>query len=108
MSEPTVALASSAPPCTCLAYDPVENAHTEAEHTQCRGSVHDLSLCGGCDSCISAQVAYWQRKRAAPCPDPFEHDRRYDQREQTQRLTPAQRAAEVEPGHCAWCGGVRP
>ena len=49
-------------PCTCAAYDPVENAHTEAEHTSCGWSGQDTP-CGGCDSCISAQAHYYRRLR---------------------------------------------
>lgn len=45
--------------------------------------------------------------RPEVCPDPFEHDRLYAQRETTWRLTAAQRAAEQAHG-CGWCGGRRP
>ena len=52
-------------PCGCLAYDPVENGHTEDEHTSCGGSLHDgVVPCGGCDSCISAQVSYYRNMAA--------------------------------------------
>ena len=49
-------------PCGCLAYDPVENNHTEGEHTSCGGTLHGgVTPCGGCDSCVSAQVASYRR-----------------------------------------------
>lgn len=34
-------------PCGCLAYDPVENAHTEADHTNCGNSMTAGVACGG-------------------------------------------------------------
>ena len=44
-------------PCRCSAWDPVENDHTVSEHSDCYGSLHNgVTPCGGCDSCISAQV----------------------------------------------------
>lgn len=49
--------------CGCLAYDPVHNDHTEDGHTDCGWGYS--GPCGGCDSCISAQVDYFQRRRAA-------------------------------------------
>lgn len=51
-------------PCGCRAWDPVENAHTEAEHQDCGGGYDPSSACGGCDSCVSGQIAYYERLEA--------------------------------------------
>jgi hypothetical protein len=50
-------------PCKCLAYDPIENDHSEGEHASCGG--YDSTTagpCGGCDDCVSARVGklLWQ------------------------------------------------
>lgn len=45
--------------CGCLAYDLRFNAHAPEAHTNCA----QLPPCGGCDSCISAQVAHYQHER---------------------------------------------
>jgi hypothetical protein len=46
-------------PCGCTAYDPIHNAHGPSDHTSCGWTGADLP-CGGCDSCVSAQVAYFR------------------------------------------------
>jgi hypothetical protein len=52
-------------PCDCLAYDREHNEHTWHEHTRCAGDLGAGTLpCGGCDDCVSAQVAYWHRREA--------------------------------------------
>ncbi len=55
---------SDATDCGCQAWDPIHNPHTEAQHTNCGGGLTP-DACGGCDSCISAQVAYWAARREA-------------------------------------------
>jgi len=52
-------------PCGCAAYDPIHNAHSGTEHTSCGWTGADLP-CGGCDSCVSAQVAYYRSATALP------------------------------------------
>lgn len=50
--------------CTCLAWDPIYNDHSEAEHTACRPGGDPP--CGGCDSCQSGMVAYAQMNEKQP------------------------------------------
>lgn len=53
-------------PCGCDAWDAEHNDHTEAQHTDCGGHLGAPgTLCGGCDSCLSLQVAYYARQRDA-------------------------------------------
>lgn len=50
--------------CGCRAWDAENNDHTEAQHTDCGGCLGAPgTLCGGCDSCLSLQVAYYERAR---------------------------------------------
>lgn len=51
--------------CDCPAWDPIHNAHTEAEHTDCGGGLTPEHVCGGCDSCMSHQIAYWRNRTTA-------------------------------------------
>jgi hypothetical protein len=48
-------------PCDCPAFHVEYNDHTEAEHTECRGSIHTGDLCGGCDSCLSMRAFHYAR-----------------------------------------------
>lgn len=62
--------------CRCEAWDPQANNHSEAQHTDCGGSLGNPgSLCGGCDSCLSLQVLYYKRQEKARMNDerPKEH-----------------------------------
>lgn len=52
-------------PCGCAAYDPIHNAHGAGGHTTCDWAGADLP-CGGCDSCVSAQVAHYRSAAALP------------------------------------------
>jgi hypothetical protein len=48
--------------CDCAAYDRDHNDHTAEQHTRCGGSLAGGSLpCGGCDDCVSQQVASHHR-----------------------------------------------
>lgn len=103
MSSP---LATVVPfPCDCPAYDPEYNHHAEDQHTTCNGNAATGDLCGGCDSCMSAQVLYWQRRREQQvCPDPDGHRRDNSSNETVRRLKAEGRYTPAPAGFCDYCG----